>query len=156
MLATQLPAVPKDRLAMMGGLARDRRGASAVEFALIAPFLLLLVGAILAYGSIFATSLSLQQVAAETARATIAGLNDGERKTLAEAKLAAIASRYPMLDPSKMTFTFDEGSGSQLSRITLFYDMTNHPAYALDKLLPLPPSPISYSMIITDGDGVTS
>ncbi len=67
----------------------DKRGASAVEFALISPFLLLLVAAILAYGSIFATSLSLQQLAAETARATIGGLNDTEREQLAEAYLAA-------------------------------------------------------------------
>jgi uncharacterized membrane protein len=41
----------------------NKQGASAVEFALTAPFMLLLVAAILAYGSLFATSLSLQQVA---------------------------------------------------------------------------------------------
>jgi Flp pilus assembly protein TadG len=40
---------------------RNEQAASAVEFALIAPFLLLLVAAIMAYGSLFATSLSLQQ-----------------------------------------------------------------------------------------------
>jgi Flp pilus assembly protein TadG len=141
---------------MLVGIARDRRGTSAVEFALVAPFLLLLVAAILSYGSIFATSLSLQQVAAEAARATIAGLSDTERKTLAEQKLSAIAANYPLLDPGKITFQFDEGSGSKLSRVTLFYDMHDHPAYAFDKLLPLPASPISYSIIITDGDGVTS
>jgi Flp pilus assembly protein TadG len=141
---------------MLRGIILDRRGASAVEFALIAPFLLLLVAAILAYGSIFATSLSLQQVAAEAARATIAGLSDSERKTLAQAKLNAIASEYPLLDPSKVSFQFDAGSGSELSRVTLLYDMTNHPAYALDKLLPLPASPISYSIIITDGSGASS
>lgn len=136
----------------MAGLWKDRRGASAVEFALIAPFLLMLVGAILAYGSIFATSLSVQQIAAETARATIGGLRDAERKTLAYAKLAAIASKYPMLDPAKMTFAFNQ-DGDQLSRLTFSYDMTGHPAYALDNLLPLPESPLSYSMIVTDGDG---
>lgn len=135
---------------------QDRRGASAVEFALIAPFLMLLVAAVLAYGSVFATSLSLQQIAAEAARATIGGLNDTERQTLATAKLAAIADKYPMLDSRKMKFVFDQGSGSNISRLTLTYDMSNHPAYALDKLLPLPPSPLSYSMIVTDGDGVGS
>lgn len=137
----------------MTGLWKDRGGASAVEFALVAPFLLLLVGAILAYGSIFATSLSLQQMAAETARATIGGLSDAERETLAEAKLAAISSKYPMLDPGKLKFAFDQNGGADLSRLTFSYDMTAHPAYALDKLLPLPESPLTYSMIITDGDG---
>ena len=137
-------------------LSRDTKGTSAVEFALIAPFLLLLVAAILAYGSIFATSLSLQQIAAEAARATIGGLSDGERTTLAQAKLSAISDKYPMLDPAKMKFAFDQGTGSDVSRVTLTYDMSNHPAYALDKLLPLPASPLSYSMIVTDGDGADS
>ena len=141
---------------MLRRFVKDKRATSAVEFALIAPFLLLLVAAILAYGSIFATSLSLQQIAAETARATIGGLSDAERKTLAQTKLNAIAGDYPLLDVAKVTFAFDEGSGTELSRITLHYDMTSHPAYTLDQLLPLPKSPISYSLIVTDGNGVTS
>lgn len=140
----------------MNGFLKDKQGASAVEFALIAPFMLLLVAAILAYGSIFATSLSLQQVAAEAARATIPGLNDAERKSLAETKLAAIAGNYPLLDPAKVSFTFNEAAGSQISRVTLSYDLSGHPAYALDKLLPLPASPLSYSLIITDGNGIDS
>ena len=141
---------------LLRGFAKDKRATSAVEFALIAPFLLLLVAAILAYGSIFATSLGLQQVAAETARATIGGLSDAERKSLALIKLAAIGDQYPMLDVSKVTFDFDEGTGTELSRLTLHYDMSMHPAYTLDKLLPLPQSPISYSLIVTDGNGATS
>ena len=134
----------------------NKQGASAVEFALIAPFMLLLVAAILAYGSIFATSLSLQQIAAETARATIGGLSDAERETLAQGKLAAISANYPMLDPAKVTFVFNAAAGSELSRVTLTYDLSSHPAYALDKLLPLPASPLSYSLIITDGNGIDS
>lgn len=140
----------------MQRIFKNKQGASAVEFALIAPFMLLLVAAILAYGSLFATSLSLQQIAAETARATIAGLSDAERKSLAQSKLADIASNYPMLDPAKVTFTFNETAGSELSRVTLTYDLSEHPAYALEKLLPLPASPLSYSLIITDGDGIDS
>jgi Flp pilus assembly protein TadG len=141
---------------LRGNLLKDRRGTSAVEFALIAPFLLLVLAGILAYGSIFATSLSLQQLAAETARATIGGLSDSERQSLAQAQLASLKDSYPMLDSTKLTFVFDAGSGSELSRITLRYDMTSHPAWALDKLLPLPASPLTYSMIITDGDGASS
>jgi Flp pilus assembly protein TadG len=40
---------------MLRRFFRNRGAVSAVEFALIAPFLFLLVAAILAYGSIFAT-----------------------------------------------------------------------------------------------------
>jgi Flp pilus assembly protein TadG len=140
----------------MRALLRNGRGTSAVEFALIAPFLLLLVGAILAYGTIFATSLSLQQLAAETARATIGGLNDSERESLAQAHLDAMADSYPMLNASALSFTFDAASGGEQSSVTLQYDMTNHPAYALEELIPLPDSPLSYSMVVTDGDGASS
>lgn len=140
----------------MRQLFKDNRGASAVEFALISPFLLLLVAAILAYGSIFATSLSLQQLAAETARATIGGLNDTERKQLAEAYLTANESGYPMLKSDHIALEFDPGNGANLSRVKLKYDMSAHPAYALSNLIPLPTSPISYSMIVTDGDGASS
>ena len=124
-----------------------------MEFALVAPFLMLLVAAVLAYGSVFATSLCLQRIAAEAVRATIGGVNDGERQSLASAKLAAIADKYPMLDSKKVKFIFDQGKGSNISRITFTYVMSDHPSDAMDKLLPLPPSPLSYSMIITDGDG---
>ncbi len=141
---------------MLQRLLSNTRATSAVEFALVAPFMMLLVASILAYGSIFATSLSLQQIAAETARATIGGLSDGERKSLAQNKLNAIAADYPMLDVGKVTFSFDVGTGTQLSRVTLSYDMSTHPAYTLDKLLPLPKSPLTYSQIVTDGNGVSS
>lgn len=127
-----------------------------MEFALIAPFLLLLVAAILAYGTIFATSLSLQQLAAETARATIGGLNDAERESLAQAHLDAMADSYPMLDAGDLTFAFDAAAGGEQSSVTLTYDMANHPAYALEELIPLPESPLSYSMVVTDGDGAAS
>lgn len=140
----------------MRAFVRDRSGASAVEFALIAPFLLLLVVAILAYGSIFATSLSLQQMAAETARATIGGLSDSERQKLAQAKLTSIQDKFPMLDAAKVSLSFDAGVSGEVSRLTFSYDMSGHPAYALDKLLPLPASPLSYSMIVTDGNGADS
>lgn len=141
---------------MVRAFLKDKRAASAVEFALISPFMLMLLAAILAYGSIFATSLSLQQLAAETARATIGGLSDNERRDLAQAKLAATETSYPLLNASFVTFDFDEGDSSKLSRITLSYDMASHPAYAFENLLPLPASPLTYSMIVTDGDGAGS
>lgn len=137
-------------------LVRDRRGTSAVEFALIAPFLLLLVAAILAYGSLFATSLSLQQLAAETARATIGGLNDDEREDLAQDHLALVSGSFPLLRADRVTFQFDAGSSTAQSKVTLRYDLTGHPAYVLENLIPLPPSPLTYSLGVTDGDGASS
>jgi Flp pilus assembly protein TadG len=141
---------------MVRAFFQNRRATSAVEFALIAPFMLLLLAAILAYGSIFATSLSLQQLAAETARATIGGLNDTERQTLAQAYIDANSASYPMLLKNDLSFEFDTGSSTKLSTVRLKYSLKDHPAYALSGLLPLPASPLAYSMVITDGDGASS
>ncbi len=127
-----------------------------MEFALISPFLLLLVGAILAYGTIFATSLSLQQLAAEAARASIGGLNDAERAQLAQQHVNAMADGYPLLRSEMLNFVFDSGVGGAQSRVTLQYDLTGHPAYVLENLIPLPASPLSYSLAVTDGDGASS
>jgi Flp pilus assembly protein TadG len=51
-----------------GQSARTTRGQSLVEFALILPILLMLVGGIIQYGVIFATKHSLIQVARDTGR----------------------------------------------------------------------------------------
>lgn len=135
-------------------LAADRKGASAVEFALIAPFLLLLVAAILAYGSLFATSISLQQLAAEAARATIGGLSDAERQSLAQARINQLADSYPLLKPDRLGFELADSSGHSAVRLT--YVVTDHPAYALRGLIPLPDSPLVYTLAVTDGDGAGS
>ncbi len=63
--------------------ARD--GAIAVEFAMIAPIFLMIIFGILIYGSYLAVIHGVQQLAAEAARSSIAGLNETERSSLANA-----------------------------------------------------------------------
>ncbi len=50
---------------------RDQRGASAVEFALVVPFLLLIVFGIIVYGMVFAQTLSLSNSARQAARSGV-------------------------------------------------------------------------------------
>jgi Flp pilus assembly protein TadG len=50
-------------------------GASAVEFAIIAPVFILMIVGMLAYGIYFGAANSVQQIAADAARTSIAGLN---------------------------------------------------------------------------------
>lgn len=55
-----------------------------MEFALIAPLLIVLLWGIISYGGYFMTVHTLQQIANDAARASIAGLDDTERLTLAQ------------------------------------------------------------------------
>lgn len=66
---------------MTRSLGTDRDGATAVEFALIAPVLLLIVGAVLGLGLAFWTRSALQQAATETARCVAIGSPDCSRAT---------------------------------------------------------------------------
>jgi len=50
---------------------RDESGAAAVEFALVVPFLLLIVFGIIVYGMVFAQSLSLSNSARQAARSGV-------------------------------------------------------------------------------------
>lgn len=51
------------------GLLQNCRGATAVEFAFVAPLMLTLVFGIVSYGSIISVNNGLQQIVAEAARA---------------------------------------------------------------------------------------
>lgn len=68
--------------------ARDERGASAVEFALVMPVLLLIIGAIFNFGLAFSQKLALDNAVRETARS--AAVNTG--KTQAQLAAAGVTT----------------------------------------------------------------
>ena len=61
----------------------SRAASAAVEFAIVGPVLLLLMSGIFTYGGYFLTAHTVQQLANDAARASIAGLDDTERLALA-------------------------------------------------------------------------
>ena len=66
-------------------LTRDRAATSAVEFALVAPLFILMMLGMLGYGIYFGAAHSIQQLTADAARTAIAGLDEDERRSLAQA-----------------------------------------------------------------------
>ena len=60
-------------------LGSDAGGSSAVEFAIVAPVLIALFAGIVVFGLYLGAMSSLRQLAAEAARASVAGVTDAER-----------------------------------------------------------------------------
>lgn len=100
-----------------GSRAKDRqRGAAAVEFALVAPILLALVGGIVEFSHVYNLQISVTQAAREAAR-TMAIEND---QGLAQA--AAVAGA-PGLTPASFGFTFTPGTCADdvIANVTVTY-----------------------------------
>jgi len=78
-------------------LLKNKRGVAAVEFALIAPVFIALVMGTITYGSYFLAAHTIQQVANDSARASIAGMDDDERRTIVQATVDTQMAGYPFL-----------------------------------------------------------
>lgn len=129
-----------------------RRAASAVEFALVVPMLLVLVFGIIMFGSYLAVVHGVQQLAAEAARSSLGGLTDTERRSLASQYVAANVSAYPLITPAQLRV--DAAMSTDAERVfvvTVDYDASGMFIYALPQFLPAPPSRIVRSAAIPFG-----
>ncbi len=132
--------------------ARCTRAASAVEFALVTPLFLAMVFGIVMFGSYFAVIHGVQQLAAEAARVSIAGLNDTERGNLARNYVTANAATYPLITPAKLGVTAAVSSGdANVFVVTLNYDASQMFIYALPSFVPVPSPAIVRSAAIPRG-----
>ncbi|RYE45533.1 MAG: pilus assembly protein [Hyphomicrobiales bacterium] len=130
--------------------ADDHRGASAVEFAIIAPVFILMIVGVLAYGIYFGAANSVQQIAADAARTSIAGLSASERNTLVTAFIENNAGGYVFIDPDEVDFTIgDDASDPNQYKVTVTYDASQLPIWVLP--VPLPDKIISYTSTIRLG-----
>lgn len=133
-------------------VVRDARGASAVEFAVVMPLLLLFILAILCYGMIIGANHSVAQLAADAARATVAGINDTERAKIARDTVAATSGNYPLLIPGKITVEAGSlASAPSEYRVQVTYDASDLPIWAFASLLPLPDKTIRSTAVVKQG-----
>lgn len=118
---------------------RDAAGTSAVEFALIAPLFIMLLVGLIAYATLFAIENSVQQLAAESARAGIGGLSAAERDTLTHGYIQTNVGAYHFLDPAKMTVTTGAAGNAAMSyQVTITYDMSGSFIFTLGPTFGLP------------------
>ncbi len=128
-------------------------GSTAVEFALLMPIFALLMTGILVFGLYFGMVHALQQLAAEAARASVAGLSEQERSSLAQQYISNSIQAYTFLEPDKLTITTQPNAAqSNLYEVRLRYDASQSPIWSIGGLIPVLPSPqIERSAIVQQG-----
>ena len=121
------------------GFIHSRRGAAAIEFAIIAPVFFLLLMGVIAYGVYFSAAHAVQQISADAARSALAGIDDEERKTLVDLYVEAQAHNYAFIDVDRLQITVavDETLDTELV-VSVSYDASNLPIWTLWRNLPLP------------------
>jgi Flp pilus assembly protein TadG len=151
---------------MGGGVARrgpgEERGAAAVEFALVVPFLLLIVFGIISYGYMLSFRQALSQGSAEGARAAAVSAADDDATRTA----AALASLNDSLDLYGVTCAdgalvragdtvgscsltiapCDNDATAQCATLDVDYAYADHPLLPDLPLVPLPDS-LHYSAV---------
>ena len=115
---------------MWGGMSRRARrgehGAAAVEFALVVPFLLLILFGIISYGYMLSFRQSVSQAAAEGARAAAVAPATADRQAVAYAAIENVmgtdcGSAYLSCDASQ-----DDACGCMSVKVT--YEYTADPS----------------------------
>lgn len=144
--------VPRSRKSRCGNWAGDTRGTAVIEFAILTPVFLLMLMGMLAYGIYFGAAHALQQLAADAARTSIAGINAAEGRRLVENYLLRNAAAYMLIDPQRLAFEVEvaEDNPDQY-RVELRYDASDLPIWNLYPPLPLPGTEIARGATIRRG-----
>lgn len=116
-------------------VARDTRGAAAIEAALTLPIVLTVLVGIMAYGNWFIAAHGVQQAAQEGARAAVAGIDDTERATLAKAGTTKAITSATAIEGAYVQ-TKVERSGAYMT-VRVSYDPPK-PMWRLGPLVPVP------------------
>ncbi len=132
-------------------LACDK-GMAALEFALIAPALLMLVFAIIIYSFWFSALMGVRHAAAEGARAAMAGMSTVERTALARDRAQAVIDGYGSLLASGAAPQIEAGAdGTGMFRVSVRYDMSGSPLLRYAAFIPMPSTALDATVVVTNG-----
>jgi Flp pilus assembly protein TadG len=135
----------------MTNFIQCRRGATAVEFAMVLPMFLTMVFGIVVFGSYLAMIHGVQQLAAEAARSSVAGMSDSERSSIATAYVSANIGTYPLIIPAKVNVNAAPSTAdANVFVVTVSYDTSGTFLYSLP-FVPTPPTTIVRSAAIPYG-----
>lgn len=150
-----MPSVPIIKSFVHRRLPDDTRGTVSIEFAVLLPVFLAILFGIIVFGVQYATRIALTYAASEGGRAAVAGLNDGERQTLATTAITnSLAAFYPLVDPAKATITVNLANEANSQEITIsiaYNDVRFAELPFVPQLGNLTPVTVSY--FVTDPSG---
>jgi Flp pilus assembly protein TadG len=102
---------------------RGDSGVVALEFALMAPLMLVVLLGAVAFAIHFAILVALIHAASEGARASISGLTDADRQTAAQARVGQVFTSYGAMLPSSQTsVTSQAGTVAGTYQVTVTYN----------------------------------
>lgn len=131
---------------------RDRSGVAAIEFAIVGPLFFVVLLGVLIFAIYFGTVHSVQQIAAEAARATVQGITEAERSAIAQNHVKTIVGKYPLLDPDYVSVQAATSSNDpNLFNVSIRYDASRSIVFAFEGLIPMPPKTISRSAVVRRG-----
>lgn len=134
------------------GFLRSDAGTSAVEFALLMPLYFLVFFGLTAYGIYLGASHSMQQIVADAARVSIAGLSNDERTRLALDYISHNAAEYPLIDPERIVARAEPATDdARQFVVSATFDARALPIWGLFGNLPLPGTLIVHRSTIRIG-----
>jgi Flp pilus assembly protein TadG len=118
---------------------------------MVLPIFLTIVFGIVVFGSYLAVVHGVQQLAAEAARSSIAGMTEAQRSSLASTYVTANAGTYPLIDPTKLSVTAATSpANANVFVVTVNYDASTMFIYSLP-FVPMPPKQLARSAAIPYG-----
>ncbi len=125
---------------------------AALEFAVLAPVLLLLVFSTIIYSIYFTSLIGVRQAASEGARAGLAALSASERNQLAEERAREVVENFrSIMGGDNEVAIVTQSQSSDVFEITVSYDMSASPIMAYARFLPLPSSTVEATVKVTNG-----
>ncbi|MBX3593991.1 MAG: pilus assembly protein [Sphingomonas sp.] len=136
----------------MTNLKNGECGSAILEFALLLPILASMLVGILSYGLYFGAAHSVQQLAADAARRSVAGSNAAERSSIVHAYVDANATGYFLIRADRLREVSATAIGDGRTRIRIAFDATWLPIFSFAAMVPLPPGTITRDCTILDGE----
>jgi len=133
-------------------LRHARRGTAALEFAIVAPIMLLVMIGIMVFGLYLTLCHEVQELASSGARASVAGLTQSERNTLAQSFINNFVSLSGLLVPADLAITTaTTGTPATSYQVSVTYNLKDTPIPALGKLVNFTSTSIQRTAIVQFG-----